>query len=129
MDTQRLKDNHRYYEDSGFATTEIILSLKEMPEFNIHFDEKYFGDIFAFAPACGKDWVGFTRDFHEKKGAWDFLNNDRDEITHIDEYLSDLIYYSDKLTKYEETPEVFDLITDFLTYAKTIGQNVIVQVQ
>ena len=52
-----------------------------------------------------------------------------DEITHIDEYLSDLIYYSDKLTKYEETPEVFDLITDFLTYAKTIGQNVIVQVQ
>lgn len=124
MDITKLKNNKEYCDGSYFPENEIILTIKEDAELNIHISEKYFSDIFHFAPLTGDDWKGFTRDFHELKGAWE----GKCEIDEIDEYLLDLMYYTDKLTMYEETPEVFDLVVDFLTYAKQTGQTVIVEV-
>ena len=34
MDTQKLKNNSQYYDDSYFTTTEVKLSLKEKSEYN-----------------------------------------------------------------------------------------------
>ena len=128
MDITRFKNNRQYYNDSYVVATEIILSIKGTPELNLHIDEVYFDDMLAFAPMGGSDWKGFTRDFHEGKSAWECFGDNKADISDIDEYLTDILYYTDKLTKYEETTEVFDLIVDFLTYAKQTGQTVVVEV-
>lgn len=125
MDIGRLKNNYQYYDDSYYVPEEIILSIKESPEYNIHIEKGYFFDIFyGNAPLDGKGWHGFTRDYMEKVGGWE----DASEINDIDEYINDMLKYRNCGFEYKETFEVFNLIIDFLTYAKQTGQTVIVEV-
>ena len=125
MDIGKLKNNWEYYDDSYYVPEEIALSIKESPEFNIHIERSYFHDIFYDnAPMDGKGWHGFTRDYLEKTGGWETIS----EIEDIDEYLNDLIKYLQAGFRYKESPDVLNLILDFLTYAKQTGQTVIVEV-
>ena len=45
----------------------------------------------------------------------------------VDEYIWDMLRYKDKEFAWKETPEVFDLIIDFLTYAKQTGQTIVME--
>ena len=126
MDIGKFINNSDYYDDSYFICTEVIMQIKENPEFNLHIDDVYFRDIFCSAPIFdGKPWVGFTRDRNEIVGGWD----KESEIGNIDEYISDMMRYADRTFEWEETPEVFQLIIDFLNYAKMTGQTVVVEVE
>ena len=125
MDISRLKNNEQYFIDDA-SGHEVTMWLKESPEFNLHIDEMYFGDVFGNPIFNNKPWVGFTRDYQEFTGGW----KDASEIEDIDEYIYDMLRYKDRerRTGWEETPEVFNLIIDFLTYAKETGQTVVVEV-
>ena len=125
MDITKLKNNWEYYDDSYYVPDEITISIKEEPEFNIHIEEGYFHDIFhGNAPMDGKGWHGFTRDYLERVGGWENVS----EIGDIDEYLNDLMKYLQAGFSYKESPNVLNLVIDFLTYAKETGQTVIVEV-
>ncbi len=126
MDIGKLKNNEQYC--AWWPEPEVVLSLKENPEFNLHIWNGYFAEIFEDAIFTDNLWVGFTRDYQEDKGGWDKAT----EIENIDEYIWDMLRYKEK--KYAPiwqkcVPEVFDLIVDFLTYAKQTNQTVIVEVQ
>lgn len=126
MDIGKLKNNEQYC--AWWPEPEVVLSLKENPEFNLHIWNGYFADIFENAIFTDNLWVGFTRDYQEDKGGWDKAS----EIENIDEYIWDMLRYKEK--KYAPiwqkcVPEVFDLIIDFLTYAKQTNQTVIVELQ
>lgn len=125
MDIAKLKNNWEYYDDSYVVTDEVKIHLKESPEFNLHIDETYFFDIFGNPIFNGKPWVGFTRDYQEIVNGWE----KETEIENIDEYIRDMLRYKNREREldFEETPEVFNLILDFLTYAKETGQTVIVE--
>lgn len=61
-DIGNLKNNYEFYE--GFeGETEIILSILEHREYNIHIWEGYIDDIFSNAPLNQNKWTGFTRDY------------------------------------------------------------------
>ena len=125
MDITKLKNNWEYYDDSYYVPDEITISIKEEPEFNIHIEEGYLYDIIrGNAPMDGKGWYGFTRDYLERVGGWE----DVSEIEDIDEYLNDLMKYVQAGFSYKESPNVLNLVIDFLTYAKETGQTVIVEV-
>jgi len=121
MDIEKFKNNEKYC--AWWPEPDIILSIKESPEFNLYIWEGYFGAIFNEAIFTDKMWVGFTRDYHEFIGAWEKAT----EIENIDEYIWDMLRYKNKQFEWEETPKVFDLIIEFLTYAKQSGQTVIVE--
>ena len=123
MDIGKFKNNEQYYDDSFVVPHEVIVRLKETPEFNLHIDEMYFSDIFGKPLFDGNPWIGFTRDYQEEVNGWD----EATEMDNIDEYISDMLRYSNEEFRWEETPEVFNLILDFLTYAKQTGQTVIVE--
>ncbi len=124
MDIQRLKNNRKHYEIGvEWAEPKVILSLKESPEYNLHIWDGYFVAIFGEPIFADENWVGFTRDYQEGVGAWEKVM----EIENIDEYIWDMLRYKDRKFDWEETPEVFNLIIDFLTYAKQTGQTVIVE--
>ena len=123
MDIGKFKNNEQYYDDSYVVSNEVIIELKETPEFNLHIDEMYFADIFGNPLFDGNPWIGFTRDYQEEVNGWEEVT----EMDNIDEYISDMLRYSNKEFRWEETPEVFNLILDFLTYAKQTGQTVIVE--
>ncbi|MBQ3573796.1 MAG: hypothetical protein IJP38_07035 [Oscillospiraceae bacterium] len=124
MDIGRLKNNREFC--AWWPEPDIILSLKESPEYNLYIWEGYIGEIFEDPIFTDKNWVGFTRDYHEWVGAWE----DVTEIENVDEYIWDMLRYKDK--EYDPiwkntVPKVFDLIIDFLTYAKQTGQTVIME--
>ncbi len=126
MDIGKLKNNEQYC--AWWPEPEVVLSLKENPEFNLHIWNGYFAEIFEDAIFTNEPWVGFTRDYQEGKGGWDKAS----KIENIDEYIWDMLRYKEK--KYAPiwqkcVPEVFDLVIDFLTYAKQTNQTVIVEVQ
>ena len=127
MDTGRLRNNYKYYDDSYVAIPEIILRLKESPDFNLHLWDAYFYDIFGHPVLDGKGWYGFTRDYCERKGAWGFPSLEPVEILDLHEYLYDMLQYSQKQFEIEETKVVFELVADFLRYAITTGQTVTVE--
>ena len=127
MDIGEFKNNKMYCE-ADFCEDEIILSLKENSEFNIHIWEGYIRDIFDKAALDGEMWAGFTRDFHEIKGAFSRKNGNKIQIQNIEEYLADLLGYCEKEFDFEETREVFNLMVDFLRYAMMTGQTVVVQI-
>ena len=122
MDIAKLKNNNKYC--AWWPEPDIILSLKENPKFKLYIWDGYFVEIFGNPIFDGNPWVGFTRDYQEDVGGWE----DATEMQDIDEYLTDILRYKDKEFEYEETPEVFNLIVDFLTYAKQTGQTVVVEV-
>ena len=126
MDIGRLKNNREYC--AWWPEPDIILSLKESPEFNLFIWDGYFVTIFSDPIFTDKDWAGFTRDYQEFTGVWAW--DDKTEIKDVDEYIWDMLRYKDKKYKpiWEKTvPEVFNLILDFLTYAKETGQTVIME--
>ena len=126
QDIGKLKDNYEYYE--GFeGEEEVMLSLKENLECNIHVWEGYFSDIFDDPPLHGLGWHGFTRDYQECRNAFGIASNNA-EILNLREYLEDMMQYKDKKFRFEETREVFELIADFLKYAIDTKQTVIVKV-
>ena len=127
MDIGRLKNN-RVYNEEDMCDTEIILSLKEDPNFNLHIWEGYFRDIFGHPFLHGLGWHGFTRDYQEFKGAFSDDNDNKIELPDLEEYLTDMLQYAEKEFRFEETSEVFELIADFLRYAIATGQTVVMEV-
>ena len=126
MDIGKLKNNEQYC--AWWPEPEVVLSLKENPEFNLHIWDGYFVAIFDRPIFTDEPWVGFTRDYQEDKGGWEKAS----EIENVDEYIWDMLRYKEK--KYDPVwekcvPEVFNLVIDFLTYAKQTNQTVIVEVQ
>ena len=62
------------FSNSALTSTtflDIIISLKESPEFNLHIWNGYVETIVDPPIFTDKDWVGFTRDYQEFTGAWD----------------------------------------------------------
>ena len=111
MDIGRLKNNEQYC--AWWPEREVVLSLKENPEFNLRIWDGYFAEIFEDAIFTDEPWVGFTRDYQEGKGCWE----KESEIKNIDEYIWDMLRYKGK--EYDpiwarHIPEVFNLIIDFL---------------
>ncbi len=126
-DIGKLKDNRKFCDEDGMD--DIILKIKEDPTTNIYIGEIYFYDIFRKPPLHGLGWRGFTRDYHEMKGAFDSWGEGISEIVNPKEYLEDIMQYKDKDFMCEETSEVFELIADFLRYAIETKQTVIVKVE
>ncbi len=63
-----LKNNYTFYE--GFeGETEIILSILDHKEYNIHIWDGYIDEFFSNAPLNQKEWSGFTKDYQEDIGA------------------------------------------------------------
>ena len=128
QDIGRLKDNREFCDEDG--GNDIILKIKEDSTTTIYISERYFYDIFRKPPLHGLGWHGFTRDYHEHKGAFNYFENDNmAEMSNSMEYLEDMMQYKDKRFRYEETRAVFDLIADFLKYAIDTKQTVIVKVE
>ena len=129
MDIGRLKNNIKFSVEEvcpEFAEPDIILSFKESPEFNLRIWEGYFVAVFSNPIFTDRNWVGFTRDYQEDVNGWE----EATEMDNIDEYIWDMLRYKDiELDPiWEKTvPKVFNLILDFLTYAKQTGQTVIVE--
>ena len=124
MDIEKLKNNEKYC--AWWPEPDIILSIKGSPEFNLYIWEGYFVKIFGEPIFTDKMWVGFTRDYQEGINGWD----EATEMDNIDEYIWDMLRYKDK--EYDPifaniVPKVFDLIIEFLMYAKQTGQTVIVE--
>ena len=129
MDIGRLKNNIKFSVEEvcpEFAEPDIILSLKGSPEFNLRIWEGYFVAVFSNPIFTDRNWVGFTRDYQEDVNGWE----EATEMDNIYEYIWDMLRYKDiELDPiWEKTvPKVFNLILDFLTYAKQTGQIVIVE--
>ena len=124
MDISIFKNNRTYC--AMWPEPDVILSIKENPEFNLYIWDGYFVKIFGNPIFGNENWVGFTRDYQEITGGWE----EASEIENIDEYIWDMLRYKDREydVLWEDTPEVFNLIIDFLTYAKETGQTVVVDV-
>ena len=110
MDIGKITDNYRYYE--GFeGEAEIVLRIGN--NFTVHIWDGYFDDIFNSPPLDGNGWTGFTRDYHELKGAFSSGTVDPVEID-PEEYLEDILRYKEKPFAFEETAGAFDTIVDAL---------------
>lgn len=130
MDIGKLKNNNKFYEPQAYIyDDEVILSLKEAPEFNLHIWDLYFDDIFNNSLFKEREKSGFTRDFQEGKGAFSDENQNYAELQNPEEYLADLLQYTEKEFEFKETNEVFQLIANFLRYAIATKQTVIVEVE
>lgn len=114
MDIGKIINNGKFY-DGYEDEPEIILSLSEKPEINIHIWEGYFADIFCKPVFNGKPWTGFTRDYQELKGMYD--DDGTAVIDNIPEYLADILQYKDRKFTFDETKDVFELTIALLLYA------------
>ncbi len=123
MDIEKLKNNYDFYE--GFeGETEIILSLQDHREYNLHIWDGYIDEIFSNAPLNQKEWTGFTRDYQEDIGA--FGDMEEHEII-IKEYLDDIKGYLDYDLSNECT-NVCNLIINFLQFALDKHYSVVLYV-
>ena len=114
MDIGNLRNNHCFYE--GYeGEPEIILTLAEAMEFNIHLWDGYFEDIFGEPVLDGNGWKGFTRDMHQMEGI--FGDNETSIVIEASEYLADARTYRGKSFRYAESSAALALIIDFLRYA------------
>lgn len=77
--------------------------------------EGYFDDIFAKPSLDGFGWKGFTRDIHQMEGIF----NDDITSAKIDaqEYLEDLLTYTNKNFDYDESADALALLVEFLKFA------------
>lgn len=111
----------------GFETqNEIILSLVEKPEFNLHIYEGYFYKIFGLPVLDSKEWNGFTRDYNKRERVF---GDDKYIITDIKEYLDDMLIYSGKDFKNEKVDECYHLLYNFLKFAMENNYRILVQIQ
>ncbi len=111
---ERFIRNERFYD--GFeGEHEIALWLKENPEFYLHIWDGYMDDIHRPPKTDGIYWAGFTRDFHEEVRTY---SEEIVEIENLDEYITDLLRYKDVNFRSKKAHEVYELIFDFLTFAR-----------
>lgn len=114
MDIGNLKNNYTFYE--GYeGEPEIVLTLVEATEYNIHLWEGYFDDIFGEPILDGNGWKGFTRDMHQMEGV--FGDDEIAEAIDASEYLEDIRSYRNRSFRYAESAMALTLIADFLQYA------------
>ncbi len=114
MDIGNLKNNDSFYE--GYeGEPEIILTIAEATEYNIHLWDGYFDDIFGEPSLDGKGWKGFTRDMHQMERI--FSGKETPTTIDASEYLEDALLYRDKSFRYEESFDVLMLLISFLQYA------------
>lgn len=125
MDIGKIKNNHIYY-DGYEGETEIVLSINESKDLNMHVWEGYFDDIFGEPSLVGDGWRGFTRDIHQMERI--FSNEEFNMIVDVSEYLEDLITYKDKTFRYEESAEVLNMLITFFEYVKQNNFTVTVDV-
>ena len=125
MDIGKIKNNHIYY-DGYEGETEIVLSINESKDLNMHVWEGYFDDIFGEPSLVGDGWRGFTRDIHQMERI--FSNEEFNMIVDVSEYLEDLITYKDKTFRYEESAEVLNMLITFFEYVKQNNFSVTVDV-
>lgn len=122
MDIGTLKNNFTFYK--GYEDEpEIILCIEK--EEVVHIWEGYFDDIFDTPSLGGKGWKGFTRDSHQFEGA--FSENGGVYEINPTEYLDDLMLYKEKAFEFDETKEVFQLISSLLQ--KAINEGLTVKVE
>lgn len=111
-DIRNLINNYKFYD--GFEDEpEIILSILNHKEYNIHIWEGYIDGIFSNAPLNQKQWTGFTKDYQENLGA--FCSTKEQEINPT-EYLEDIQSY----LNYDLSSECIELcylMIQFLTFA------------
>lgn len=111
MDIGMLKNNRIYYE--GYeGEPEIILTVVEIPDYNLHVWCGYLEDILQEPPLDGTGWKGFTRDYHLLQGI--FSEKSEPVTLDIPEYVHDLENYKEKILRYEETKDVLNLMIEFL---------------
>lgn len=125
MDIGKIKNNNIYY-DGYEGETEIVLSINESKDLNMHVWEGYFDDIFGEPSLVGDGWRGFTRDIHQMERI--FSNEEFNMIVDVSEYLEDLITYKDKTFRYEESAEVLNMLITFFEYVKQNNFTVTVDV-
>ena len=132
MDIERLKNNEEYVLLGMFGDErQIALFYQEKPEFRITFWEAYFMDIFCepvFPEFPETEWFGFTRDYQQSDRTLDF-RDDPTVISDLDEYLSDLYTYKERMENYKDDRArgCYKLVCDFLAYAKETGMTVMVE--
>ncbi len=114
MDIGNLKNNTFFYE--GYeGKPEIVLSATENEDCNIHLWEGYFDDIFANPSLDGLGWKGFTRDIHQMEGI--FNSDITSAKIDAQEYLEDLLIYTNKNFDYDESADALALLVNFLKFA------------
>lgn len=119
MDIGKLINNDLFYK--GFEDEpEIELFIEEHPKYNIHIWDGYISDIFGDPIFDGNEWTGFTRDFQQEVNTY----GEKDVKINIDEYLNDLYIYKERVFRFEETRDCYDLLCAFLEYAKQEGKTV-----
>ncbi len=115
MDIGKLVNNSTFYD--GFeGEKEIILSVVEKPNINIHIWEGYFYDFFGSPAFDCNGWKGFTRDYNQMErtfGDDEYIINQVD----IKEYLDDILHYADKKYEYNRIYECYELLCIFFEYA------------
>ena len=125
MDIGLITNNNTYY--TGFeGEEELILALPANPDLSIHLWIEYLDDILSAPPLNGREWSGFTKDYHQLIGAFD--GSGRIAAADPKEYLEDLQQYSGKTFREPETSDVYQLIHSFLEYAVDNKQQFTIQV-
>lgn len=120
MDIGKMIDNYTFY--NGYEDEpEIILSIKNSD--TIHIWEGYFEDIYGEPSLDGNGWTGFTRDYNQMEGI--FANNEPVIEINPLEYLQDLMIYKNKTFDYDETVQVFHLISSLFEKAIKNGVTII----
>jgi hypothetical protein len=121
MDTGKLKNNTTYY-DGYEGEGEVVLTLIDSPNYNLHIWDGYFEDIFGNPCLSGNAWRGFTMDYQESRNA--FSQNDSPVFVKPDDYIYDLYLYRGKTFTYEETTSCLDILIDFFEHARMIQSDV-----
>lgn len=106
--------NTMFYD--GFeGESEIVLTLVENPEEQLHIWEGYFDDIFAQPRFFVEGWRGFTKDYHQLEGVWGV--SEQTCLVKPDDYLADALDYTQEMFTFEESKAVLLLIIAFLSRA------------
>ena len=90
-----------------------------------------FQQYFWRTGSSGKGWSGFTRDWQQLERTFCFENTKPEPIADLEEYLNDLYTYKTRMEHYEypDSRKVYQLICDFLEYARENGMTVTVEEQ
>lgn len=107
------------YEDEPY----LVFNMKNSSEPTLKIWEGLVADLLDNPDMSGNGWKGLTRDYHEMKGIW--ADGTKEVEVDVTEYLNDLLYYSNKSFDYEETPEMFKSLIQYLKYAQAQDYSVI----
>ncbi len=121
---ERFINNSKFYAKRHYGGGELVLLLKEYPQYNLHIWVGYIDDVTEELKTKEGRWIGFTRDCAEYVRTF---AGDEIEIENLDEYINDLLLYKDSQFEDEEDFEVYELILDFLTFAKENNLTVLAE--